>query len=437
MDSIPLGALFGALGVLLLFSAFFSSSETGLMSINRYRLLHLAREGHRGAVLAQRLLEHPDRLIGLILLGNNFVNILASAIATIAFVRIAGEAGVLVATVVMTVVVLIFAEVAPKTLAAFRPERVALPASFVLYPMLKLLYPLVRVINFLAGLVLRSFGYRREVADGQALSQAELRTLLQEGGGMIPDSHRRMLLNILALEEAQVDDIMVPRNEVYGIDLDDDVETIRKQLARCPFARVVVYRGEIDQVVGTLNIRSLVDVQGRQAIDQAIIEARCRAPYFIPEGARLTQQLVEFQRTERRLALVVDEYGEIVGLVTLPDILEEIVGEFTTEPGANTRLIHHESDGSVMVDGRIPVHSLNRRLDWDLPTDAARTLSGLIVSQLEALPLPGTELEINDYRMRIELVRDNVVRRVRVEPPLALAGLAAPDLSAGPESRTD
>lgn len=417
MDSIPLSALFGSLGVLLLFSAFFSGSETALMSINRYRLLHLAREGHRGAGLAQQLLEQPDRLIGLILLGNNFVNILASAIATVAFVRIAGEAGVLVATVVMTVVVLIFAEVAPKTLAAFRPERIALPASYLLYPMLKLLYPLVRVINFLAGIVLRLFGYRRDISDGQALSQAELRTLLQEGGGLIPDGHRRMLLNILALEEAQVDDIMVPRNEIHGLDLDGDIDSIREALAQCPFARVVVYRGDIDQVVGTLNIRALIDIQGEQRVDHALIEARCRAPYFIPEGARLTQQLLEFQRTERRLALVVDEYGEIVGLVTLPDILEEIVGEFTTEPGANTRLIHHESDGSVMVDGRIPVHSLNRRLDWDLPTDPARTLSGLIVSHLETLPMPGTDLDIEGYTMRIELVRDNVVRRVRVEAP--------------------
>lgn len=417
MDAIPLGMLFGTLGVLLLCSAFFSGSETALMSINRYRLLHLAREGNRGARLAQRLLEQPDRLIGLILLGNNFVNILASAIATVAFVRIAGEAGVLVATIVMTVVVLIFAEVAPKTLAAFRPERIALPASFLLYPMLKLLYPVVRVINFLAGLVLRLFGHQRMPGSDQALSQAELRTLLQEGGGLIPDGHRRMLLNILALEEAQVDDIMVPRNEIYGIDLDDDVESLRRSLGHCPFGRVVVYRGSIDQVVGTLNIRHLVDLEGRHALDHARVEKHMRAPYFIPEGARLTQQLIEFQRTERRLALVVDEYGEIVGLVTLADILEEIVGEFTTEPGANTRLIHHETDGSVMVDGRIPVHSLNRRLDWDLPSDDARTLSGLIVSRLETLPLPGTELSVDGYRMRIELVRDNVVRRVRVLAP--------------------
>ncbi|TXK65914.1 HlyC/CorC family transporter [Alkalisalibacterium limincola] len=437
MDAIPLTALFSALGVLLLFSAFFSGSETALMSINRYRLLHLAREGHRGAMLAQRLLEQPDRLIGLILLGNNFVNILASALATVAFVRMAGEAGVLVATVVMTVVVLIFAEVAPKTLAAFKPERVALPASYVLYPMLRLFYPVVRVINFLAGLVLRLFGHRRMPGDDQALSQAELRTLLQEGGGLIPDSHRRMLLNILALEEARVEDIMVPRNEIHGIDLDVSIEELRMELANCPFGRVVVYRDSIENIVGTLNIRTLVDVQGRQPVDHALIEARMRAPYFIPEGARLPQQLLEFQRTERRLALVVDEYGDIVGLVTLADILEEIVGEFTTEPGKNTRLIHHESDGSVMVDGRIPVHSLNRRLDWDLPTDPARTLSGLIVSQLETLPMPGTELEIEDYHMRIELVRDNVVRRVRVMPPVTPGSSNGLPTPPGPDSRAD
>lgn len=417
MTDIPLPVLFAALTVLLVLSAFFSSSETALMSINRFRLMHLARGGNRGAMLAQKLVREPDRLIGLILLGNNFVNILASAIATIAAVRIGGEAGVLVGTIVLTIVVLIFAEVAPKTLAAFRPERVALPASYVLVPLLKLFYPLVRAINFFAGLVLRMVGHRGGQATEQKLSQAELRTLLEEGGGLIPDSHRRMLLNILALEEARVDDIMVPRNEIRGIDLDDEPEDLRATLRDFPFSRAVIYRSKIDNVVGTLNLRTLLDLSQSRPIDGALVEERMREPYFIPEGTRLPQQLVAFQRLQRRSGLVIDEYGSIRGLVTVADILEEIVGEFTTAPKQDTRHIHFEADGSVLIDGRIPVHSLNRRLQWDLPADAARTLSGLIVSVLEHLPEPGVDLVLDGYRMQILEVRDNVVRKVRIVAP--------------------
>lgn len=419
MSDVPLSLLFSALGVLLLLSAFFSGSETALMSINRYRLLHLAREGHRGALLAEKLLEQPDRLIGLILVGNNFVNILASAITTIAFVRIAGEAGLLMGTALLTVVVLVFAEVAPKTLAAFRPERVALPAAYVLWPLLKLSYPLVRIINFMAGMVLRLFGHRGGRVAGTELSPDELRTLLEEGGKLIPDRHRRMLINILALEEARVEDIMIPRNEIRGIDLDSGPETLLAELASFPYSRAVAYRDSIDHVVGILNLRDILDLRGSTALTPALIESRLRKPYFIPESTRLPQQLVEFQRLGRRLALVVDEYGEIVGLVTLADILEEIVGEFTTAPRQNTRRIEHQSDGSVLVDGRIAVHSLNRRLGWELPTEDANTLSGLIVSRLETLPRQGIELEIEGFHMRLEAVRDNVIRLARIQPPQA------------------
>ncbi|MFN3841735.1 MAG: HlyC/CorC family transporter [Rehaibacterium terrae] len=416
MDEIPLSLLFGALGVLLLLSAFFSGSETALMSVNRYRLLHLADEGHRGARLAKALLEQPDRLIGLILLGNNFVNILASAVTTVAFIRIAGEAGVLIGTVFLTVVVLIFAEVAPKTLAAFRPERIAFTAPYVLWPLLKVSYPIVRVINLMANGVLRLLGHRGGERSDAHLSQDELRVLLEHGGSLIPEGHRRMFLNILALEEVRVEDIMVPRNELRGIDLDSDPDTLREELARFPYSRAIVYRGSIDQVIGILNLRSMLDLRGDTPLTPALIESRLRKPYFIPESTRLPQQLVEFQRQRRRLALVVDEYGDLVGLITLADILEEIVGEFTTEPKANTRRIEHQPDGSVLVDGRIAVHSLNRRLGWELPTEDANTLSGLIVSRLETLPQPGDELEIEGLHMRLELVRDNVIRLVRIRP---------------------
>lgn len=417
MDDIPLSILFAGLAGLLVLSAFFSGSETALMSINRYRLLHLARSGHRGARLAQKLLERPDRLIGLILLGNNFVNIFAAALTTVVFVRLVGEAGVLVGSLALTVVVLIFSEVAPKTLAALKPERVALPAAFVLWPLLKIAYPFVWVINLLAGIVLRPFGAHDHNKDDGEISQEELRTLLEHGGSLIPQSHRKMFLNILALEEARVEDIMVPRNEIIGIDLDGDPAELPAKLAKFPFGRAVVYRDSIDQVEGILNLRDVVDVRAETAITPALIVSRLRKPYFIPEGARLPQQLSEFQRQRRRLALVVNEYGEIVGLVTLADILEEIVGEFTSEPKQNSRRIEHQADGSILVDGRIAVHSLNRRLDFDLPTEDANTLSGLIVSHLESLPAAGTELSIDGYRMRVEHVEGNVVKRVRVQPP--------------------
>ncbi len=417
MDHIPLSLLFSTLGILLVCSAFFSGSETALMSINRYRLLHLAREGSRGARLAQKLLEQPERLIGLILLGNNFVNISASAIATIAFVRIAGEAGVLIGTAVLTVVVLIFSEVAPKTLAALKPERVALPASYILWPMLKVALPLVRLVNRLAAGVLWLAGHRQPSGDAHALSAAELRTLLQEGGRMIPEKHRQMLLNILALEEAKVEDIMVPRNEIEGIDLEGDPAELRARLASFPFSRAPVYRGSIDQVVGILHLRNLLGTPRDALVDPAFIEARVRKPYFVPEGTPLTKQMLEFQRVKRRVGLVVDEYGDIVGLVTLPDILEEIVGDFVSAPGQNTRRIQHNPDGSLLIDGRTPLHALNRHLDWDLPTDEFSTLNGLIVARMEALPVAGDELEIEGLRMRIEAIGDNVVQRVRVFPP--------------------
>lgn len=419
MIELPLSVLFAALALLLICSAFFSSSETALMSISRFRLLHLARDGHRGAKLAQQLLHQPERLIGLILLGNNFVNILAASIASvIATSLVPGEAGLLLGTIVLTALVLIFSEVAPKTYAALHPERIALPASFVLYPLLRVFYPGVRVINVVAGWVLRLFGHRRGARSDSALSQDELRSVLREEGGLIPDGHRRMLLNILALEEAVINDIMVPRTEINGIDLEDSADELRAALKDFPYSRAVVYRGKIDNVVGILNLRNLLDLSQLKSIDAELIEKRMRAPYFIPEGTSLTQQLVAFQRQQRRSGLVIDEYGSLQGLVTVADILEEIVGEFTTAPKQDTRHIHFEADGSLMIDGRIPVHSLNRRLQWELPTEAARTLSGLIVAILEHLPTPGESLEIDGYQMHIEVVKDNVVRRVRVVAPI-------------------
>jgi Mg2+/Co2+ transporter CorB len=414
LDAIPLSALFSALAVLLVLSAFFSSSETALMSVNRYRLRHMAKEGHRGARLAQRLLERPDRLIGLILLGNNFVNILASAITTVAFVQIAGEAGILMGTVFLTFVVLIFAEVAPKTIAAYHPERLAYAASYVLYPLLKVAYPVVRVVNAVAGGVLWVLRVPLQRGRGDELSPEELRTLLGESGTVLRPKHRRMLLNILELEEATVDEVMVPRNEIEGIDLDEPMETIFDRIARFPYSRIPLYHDTIDKVAGILHPRKLLGALGKQPLTAEALVRESRKPYFIPEGTPLIRQLGEFQRRERRMGLVVDEYGDIMGLVTIEDILEEIVGEFTTEPLASTRRVERLPDGSVRADGRVSLRNLNRMLNWELPTESARTLSGLIVDQLEGIPPEGAEVRIDGLRMRMDKVEDNVIRLVTI-----------------------
>ncbi|MFW5969938.1 MAG: HlyC/CorC family transporter, partial [Halofilum sp. (in: g-proteobacteria)] len=352
MNELPLSIQIGALIILLILSACFSGSETALMTVNRYRLRHQAREGHRGARLALRLLERTDRLIGLILLGNNFVNILASMLATIISIRLWGEGeGMLGFTAIgLTVIVLIFGETAPKTFAALHPERVAIPAAYVYTPMLRLLYPIVWMVNLLANAVLSVFGMRRENASGDRLSAEELRTVVNETGHMIPRNHQDMLVNILDLAKVSVDDIMVPRSEIQGIDLDEDWDVVADQLAHASNSRLPVYHESVDQVVGFVFLRDLI---GRDLREMSFDEFRAllREPYFVPEGTALTRQLVNFQHHRRRIGLVVDEYGDILGLITLEDILEEIVGEFTTDRIPASRDIHPQADGSYICTG--------------------------------------------------------------------------------------
>lgn len=406
----------GALVVLLASSAFFSGSETALMAMNRYRLRHLAKSGHRGAQLAQRLLDRPDRLIGLILLGNNFVNISASAIATIIAMRVAGEAGILVGTALLTVVVLIFSEVAPKTMAAYHPERFGFPASYILWPLLRLTQPLVWVINLLAGVVLRVLGARQRKGDGDQLSPEELRTLLAEGGGLIRPRDRRMLLNILELEESSVDEIMVPRREVEGIDLDDPPTDIIAAIGRFPYSRIPLYRGSVDRISGVVNTRQILPLVAAGALTSETLEKAAKKPYFIPSGTPLTRQLQEFQRRERRMGFVVDEYGDLQGLITIQDILEEIVGEFTTTPDATPHRAARLADGSIRAEGRMRLRLLNRQFGWELPTDGAATLSGLLVERLDGLPPAGTEVDLLGLRVRIESVEDNLIQHVLIRP---------------------
>ena len=421
MADLSTGLLFLILCILLACSAFFSSSETGLMAINRYRLRHMAREGHRGAQRVSRMLDRPDRLIGLILLGNNFINILASSLATIIAIRLMGEAGIPLAAVILTVVLLIFSEVAPKTLAALHPEKIAFPASVVLSPLLWLLYPLVWVVNTLSNALLRPLGLNAtEDSVQQSLSQEELRTVVMEAGVMIPRRHQKMLLSILDLEAVTVEDIMIPRNEVAGIDLDDDWDEIVDQLSRSQYTRLMVYRGSIDQVIGFVHQRNIVGLLNRrEGFERKDLEAVVQEPYFVPEGTPLTKQLLNFQQQQKRIGLVVDEYGDLLGLVTLEDILEEIVGEFTTDPSAlSRRLIQHTTDGGHLVDGSTTIRTLNRTLNWDLPVDGPKTLNGLIVEYLETIPEPGTSLLLAGHPVEIVKVTDNRIKTALIKPQL-------------------
>jgi Mg2+/Co2+ transporter CorB len=398
---------------LLVLSAFFSGSETGLMALNRYRMRHLANSGHHGARMAQKLLRKPDRLIGLILLGNNLVNILAASIATIIGLRLFGSNGVWIASLVLTVVVLIFSEVTPKTVASLNPERIAYPASYPLSLLLTLLYPLVWLINQTTNLILRPFGIRTRAEVIERLNREELKTLLQEGG-QISNDHQRMLVNILDLEHATVDDVMIPRQEIVGINLDDDWESILTQLTQTIYTRMPMYRESIDQVEGLLHIRSVIAKLTEGGLTYEDLLRSVRSPYFIPEGTNLMQQLLEFQSRERRMGLVVDEYGDIQGMVTLDDILEEIVGEYTSEGRERSRNIRLLDDNTYLVDGATSIRMLNRRMNWELPEDEANTINGLLLEELEAIPAGKTCVRVGKQIMTIVEINDNVISKVLI-----------------------
>jgi len=416
LNDIPIWVLLGILILLILFSAFFSGSETGLISLNRYRLRHLAKDGIPGAVRASELLKRPDRLIGLILLGNNFVNILASSIATIIALRLLGDDGILMATLLLTIVVLIFAEITPKTLAALHPERFAFPATLVLKPLLRILYPVVWLLNTIPNGLLRLIGISQEDMDSHSISSEELRTVVNEAGAMIPQRHQKMLLSILDLEKVTVEDIMVPRSEISGIDLDDEWETIEKQLRTSQHTRLPVYRGDIDNVLGFIHLRNVLALRRQQELSREDLESLIRETYFIPEGTPLNTQLLHFQRQRRRIGLVVDEYGDIQGLVTLDDILEEIVGEFTTDPATSSKDIHPQEDGTFLVDGSANIRELNRIMHWDLPSDGPKTLNGMITEYLETIPEAGTSLLLEGYPIEIVQTGGNTVKTVRIDP---------------------
>jgi len=388
------------------------------MALNRYRLKHLAEnQKHAGAILASRLLSKPDRLIGLILLGNNFVNIIITQLATFIGYRVFGDAGIAIATGFLTFALLIFAEVAPKTLAAMYPERFAFPAAFVYTPLLKIAYPLVWLINWFANGLLRLFSIPTGVLQSTALNQDELRSVVSEAKGLIHDSHQDMLLRVLDLEKITVEDIMVPRTEIIGIDLDEKWEDIEEQLRQVNYTRLPAYRGNINEVVGYLHMRRIMNLLANDRLTLGELEHTMRPAYFIPESTSLTQQLINFKKDRRRHAMVVDEYGDVQGLVTMEDLLGEIVGEFTSDAALSGDIIKQD-DGSWMVDGGISVRDLNRSLEIKLPTDGPRTLSGLILEYLEAIPEARLSVLLAGYPLEVIKIVDNVVKTVRVAPRL-------------------
>ena len=416
-DQAPIGLLVVLIVVLLALSAFFSATETALMSLNRYRLRHQARSGHRGARVAEWLLQRPDRLIGLILLGNNAVNITAAALVTILAQRLGGQGAVLLATFILTLVVLIFCEVAPKTLAALNPARIALPAALVYYPLLKLVYPVVWALNLVVSGILRLLGVRPDQIASHSLSAEELRTVVAEAGVMVPRRHQRMLLSILDLDAVTVDDIMVPRQEIVGLDLDRTWEENLAVIQTSEHNRLPVYREYIDNIIGVTRIRDLLPELARGELTQALLLERIREPYFVPEGTPLNKQLLNFQQHRRRSAFVVDEYGDVQGLITTQDIVNELVGELDHDSSALDIGVTKESDASYVVDASANVRQLNRVMNWNLPTNGPKTLNGLIVEQLETIPETGTGVTVADYPIEILDASEHGIKRVRVFAP--------------------
>ncbi len=421
MDNASLTTLFLILLFLLFLSALFSSSETGMMALNKYRLRHRVKEGDKAAKRVEKLLEKPDRLLGVILLGNNFVNIFASSIATIIAMHIWGEAGIALAAGILTLVVLIFSEVAPKTLAALYPEKIAYPAAFFLTPLLKLFSPIVWGVNFVANGFLRLFGVKvgQHQAD-EALSHEELQTLIDEATGQLPKQYREMLKSILNLETVTVEDVMIPKQDIFAIDVDQSMKEIMKTLSRSHYTRIPLYRGSLDdELIGILNMRKIVPLllKGENEIRLKDIIKLARPPYFIPEVTTLSMQLGNFKKYRRRMALIVDEYGDLQGLVTMEDLLEEIVGKLSTEVQSNPEEnVTLNEDGSMLIDAGEFIRDLNKNYQLNLPTNGPKTLNGLIQEELETLPNEGTCIKVGNDVLEVVKSNPNAIETVKLIP---------------------
>ena len=398
-----------------------------MMALNKYRLKHKAKSGHKGALKAQKLLKSPDRLLGVILLGNNFVNIFASSIATIIAMRLMGEAGIALAAGLLTLIVLIFAEVAPKTLAALHPEKIAYPAAFVLEPLLKILSPIVWFVNFFANGFLKLFRVKVNHEHDHHLTQEELQTLIDHATGQLPDTYRSMLSSILQLEAVTVEDVMIPKQEIYGVNIDQPIEGILKDIQMSRYTRIPIYRGSIDDdLIGILNLRRALPtlMRGEEVTLRDIVKL-IRPAYFVPETTSLNIQLGKFNDKKRRMAMIVDEYGDIQGLLTMEDLLEEIVGKLSTDSKSHTQEeVKVNEDGSMTFEAGEFIRDLNKEHNFNLPTDGPKTLNGLIQEELEALPNAGTCIRVGYYILEVLETSANSIETVKLI-----------DLSATPEDK--
>jgi len=414
LEETSLTVLLGILIFLILMSAYFSSSETAMMALNRYRLRHLIKHNHRGAIRAGKLLEKPDRLIGIILIGNNLVNFIAASVGTAIAIRLWGDLGFILAPVLLTIIVLIFAEVTPKTIAALYPEKIAYPSSILLLILLRVCYPAVWMINSVSNGLVKLCGLSVEEDTSHHLTKEELRTVLDESGALIPVKRHGMLMNILDLEKATVTDIMVPRNEVVGIDLEDDIEEILEIIGQSSHTLLPVFRKDLNEVIGFMHLRNISRMIGVEEINKAELMQLTEEAYFVPETTPLHTQLFKFQNNKRRMAMVVDEYGDVQGIVTLQDILEEIVGNFTTNLSEETDDIHPQNDGTYLINGTATIREINKALDWDLPIDGPKTLNGLLTELLEIIPEKNVCVRLPFHFVEILNVQDNAIKTVKM-----------------------
>ena len=401
-----------AMVILLLSSAYFSGTETAMMAINRYRLKHLVKKRNRAARISNRLLRKPDRLLGVILIGNNLVNFSAATIATIIGMRLFGDTGVLLAPWILTAIFLIFAEVAPKTLAAERPEKWAFKAVFILEPIQKLLVIPVKLVNVISNALVRPF-IKNTPTSSDNLSAEELKTVVNEGANSVGE-RQSMMVRLLDLEQVSVNDIMIPRNEIEAIDIDSDMSEIVETASNSQHTLLPVYKESINNIIGILHLRRLARFMGTDEFSKSDLMQLTREPYYIPEATPLDKQLIRFQSEKQRIALVLDEYGDLQGLVTLEDILEEIVGEFTSDFSANTPEIHPQEDGSYVIDGGALLRDINRALDWQLPIAGPKTLNGLVLEHLETIPEENLCIQIGEYQIETLQLTDNMVKNLRI-----------------------
>ncbi|ADP11628.1 hypothetical protein EJP617_19470 [Erwinia sp. Ejp617] len=418
MEHVSTTTLIITLIVMILVSAYFSGSETGMMTLNRYKLRHQAKNGNRAARRVEKLLRRPDRLISLVLIGNNLVNILASALATIVGMRLYGDAGVAIATGILTFLVLVFSEVLPKTVAALYPEKVAFPSSVLLGPLQVVMMPLVWLLNIITRMLMRMVGISSDGAISGALSKEELRTIVYESRSLMSRRNQDMLLSVLDLEKVNVDDIMVPRNEIVGININDDWKSIVRQLTHSPHGRIVLYRDSLDDTISMLRVREAYRLMTeKKEFTKEVMLRAADEIYYVPEGTPLNVQLVKFQRNKEKVGLVVDEYGDVKGLVTIEDILEEIVGDFTTSMSPTlAEEVMPQNDGSVLIEGSANIRELNKVFNWTLPEADARTINGMILEEIQDIPLPGATVHISHYAVDILDVQENMIKQVRITP---------------------